>query len=147
MNRTALQPADIEALADSLSDSADALHKRIMRAIGQNADGRDAAITHAEAQALFDQEVALRQHANKLYTEAVRYAAGSVALPARELLDLTALARDRIRHIDRVKDVAGIAATLLTAAAAVAAQHPERLPAALKDLKAHLASLRASKEG
>jgi hypothetical protein len=149
MNRIATPRADIEALADSLSDSADALHKRIMRAIGQNAASEGTnpgqAITHEQAQALFDQEVALRQHANALYTEATRHVAAGGGVPARELLDLAAAARDRIRHIERVKDLAGIAAALLTAA--VADGHPERLPAALKELKAHVASLREPKDG
>lgn len=134
-------PADIEALADSLSDSADALHKRIMAAIRKNATPAGPAIPHAEAQALFEQEIALRQQANALYADATRYAAAPLAVPARELLDLAARARERIRRIDRAKELAGIAAALLKAAAAIAAVRPEDLVPALEDLKEHIEAL------
>jgi hypothetical protein len=141
MSVTAFLPADIEALADSLSDSADALHKRIMRAIRQNDAAPGQSITHAEAQALFEQEVMLRQQANTLYADAVRYASGGLAVPGRELLELAARARDRIRRIDRAKELAGVAAALLGAAAAVASRRPEGLAPALEALKAHLEAL------
>lgn len=141
MSLTAALPADIEALADSLSASADELHRRIMRAIRRNAVPNSQGITQAEAQALFDQEVALRQSANTLYADAAAFAGAGLGVPTRELLDLAARARDRIRRIDRAKELAGIAATLLGAAAAIAAQRPESLVPALEKLKAHLAAL------
>lgn len=141
MSLTASLPADIEALADSLSASADELHRRIMRAIRRNPDTAGQAISQAEAQALFDQEVALRQSAHSLYADAAGFASAGLGVPSRELLDLTARARDRIRRIDRLKELAGIAATLLGAAAAIVAQRPESLVPALEKLKAHLAAL------
>lgn len=137
----AMSAADIEALADSLSDSAHMLHKRIMAAIRKNAATSGQAISHGEAQALFEQEIALRQQANALYADATGYAAGALALPARELLDLAARAREHIRRIDRAKELAGIASALLNAAAAIAALKPEALVPALEDLKEHLAAL------
>lgn len=139
----AATPADIEALADSLSDSANALHKRIMAAIRKNgaAQGGELAITHAETQALFEQEIALRQQANALYADAVGFAARGLAVPARELLDLAARAREQIRRIDRAKELAGIASALLNAAAAIAGLKPDALLPALEDLKAHVAAL------
>ena len=133
--------ADIEALADSLSDSADALHRRIMAAIRKNATTAGQAISHAEAQALFGQEIALRQQANALYADATGFAAGGLAVPARRLLDLAARARERIRCIERARELAGIAAALLNAAAAVAALKPEALAPALEDLKEHIEAL------
>lgn len=141
MSLTATLPADIEALADTLSASADALHRQTMRAIRRNDTPPGQSITHAEAQALFDQEVMLRQNANTLYADAARYAAAGLAVPGRDLLELAARARDRIRHIDRAKDLAGVAAALLSAAAAIAARRPEGLPGAFEDLKRHLAAL------
>jgi hypothetical protein len=140
----AATPADIEALADRLSDSAAALHKRIMAAIRRNRgteDGDQLAITHAEAQALFEQEIALRQQANALYANAVELATGGLALPAHALLDLAGRARERIWRIDRAGELAGIAAALLNAAAATAALKPEALASALEDLKAHVEAL------
>ncbi|WP_207221241.1 hypothetical protein [Pseudoduganella lutea] len=137
----ALSPADIEALADSLSDNADALHKRIMAAIRKNASTAGAAISHAEAQELFEQEIALRQQANSLYADATGFAARGAALPVRELLDLAVRARERIRRIDRAKELAGIASALFNAAAAIAALKPEALVPALEDLKEHVQAL------
>ncbi|QCP15001.1 hypothetical protein FCL38_29490 [Pseudoduganella umbonata] len=134
-------PGDIEALADSLSDSADALHKRIMAAIRKNATTPGQSISHAEAQALFEQEIALRQQANALYADATGFAARGLAIPARDLLDLAARARERIRRIERARELAGIASALLNAAAAIAALKPEAVAPALEDLKAHLEAL------
>lgn len=133
--------ADIEALADSLSDSADALHRRIMAAIRKNGGTTGQAISHAEAQALFEQEIALRQQANALYARATTTVAAGLAIPTRELLDLAARARERMRRIDHARELAGIGAALLGAAAAIAALRPEGLVPALEDLKAHLAAL------
>jgi len=137
----AASPGAIEALADSLSDSADALHKRIMSAIRKNAATDGQAISHAEAQALFAQEIALRQQANALYADATGFAARGLAVPARELLDLAERARERIRRIDRARELAGIASALLNAAAAIAALKPEALVPALEDLKDHVQAL------
>lgn len=141
MKPITMLPADIEALADSLSDSADALHKRIMAAIRKNAVTAGQAIAHGDAQALFEQEIALRQQANALYADATRFVAAGLATPVHELLDLAARARERIRRIDRAKELAGIVAALLNAAAAVAALKPEPLVDALEDLKDHLEAL------
>ena len=122
--------ADVEALADSLSASANALHKRIMAAIRKNAATAGDAMSHAEAQALFEQEIALRQHANALYTDVTRHATAGLAGPVRDLLALAALAGERIGRIERTKALAGIAAA-----------RPEALVPALEDLKDHLAEL------
>jgi hypothetical protein len=133
--------AGLEALADSLSDSADALHRRIMAAIRKNSSTAGQAISHTEAQALFEQEIALRQQANALYADATKAGTAGLAFPAGELLELAARARDRIGRIDHAKELAGIAAALLGAAAAIAALRPEGLAPALEDLKQHLEAL------
>lgn len=141
MTATTLLPADIEALADSLSASANALHKRIMAAIRKNAATSGEAISHGEAQALFEQEIALRQQANALYADVTRFATAGLAGPVRELLDLAARAGARIGRIERLKELAGIAAALLGAAAAIVAARPEALVPALEELKEHLAEI------
>lgn len=145
-------PADIEALADSLSASAHALHERIMRAIrrnGQQADG-DAAggadaggITHADAQALFEQEVALRQQANSLYVDAARLATAGLVVPQAQLLEVAGRARETIRRIDRAKDIAGIVAALLGLAGAIVGAQAKDAAAALEDLRDNLDAYKA----
>jgi hypothetical protein len=72
--------AQVEELADHLSQLADAMHARIMRAIRKQGSGGSVAspvegaapakpellLSRTEAQAMFDLEVALRQNANSL---------------------------------------------------------------------------------
>lgn len=136
MSQTSTTPADFAALADSITACARELHARIMR------DIRREALSHEEAQALFDQEVALRLQANKLYVDAAVLAAGSLALPRQQLLELTEQAREAIRRIERTKLVVDIAGNLLRLAAAVAAARPEDLAPAAEDLKANLSALK-----
>ena len=140
MSQTATTPADIAALADSITACARELHARIMR------DIRREALSHQEAQALFDQEVALRLQANKLYVDAAVLAAGSLALPRQQLLELTEKAREAIRRIERSKLVVDIAGNLLRLAAAVAAARPEDLAPAAEELKANLSALKDNRQ-
>ena len=152
-------PRDIEALADSLSACADELHQRIMKAIRRNppggperepapdADtGLEQGISHGAAQALFENEVALRQRANSLYVDAVTLAAAGLGAPQRELLDLVAAARRRIRHANILKDVIGITADLLGLAAAIAAGKPEHLPGVVESIKERYVRLKDERD-
>lgn len=144
---------DIEALADSLSASADALHARLMRAIRQRpatTDATDAtdpgqpaepAITQAAAQALFENEVILRQRANGLYLEAATLAAAGLGGLQQQLLDVAAQAQEKIRKIDRIKDLIALTGELLSLAAAVASGAPERLVAPYEKLKVRVEGL------
>ena len=150
MSLTAALPQDLEALADSLSASADELHQRIMRAIrqqqqlqGNNGKDGPAPLTQGAAQALFENEVALRQQANSLYVDAASHSLEGMGVTLPELLRLAAEARATIRRIDRVKDLAGISADLRAVAAAIAAARPEHLAAPLENLKKLLAARQA----
>jgi uncharacterized protein YgfB (UPF0149 family) len=146
MSLTATLPQDLEALADSLSASADELHERIMRAIRQTQrlEGNGAqGLSHGAAQALFENEVALRQQANSLYVDAATHSLEGMGVTQQELLRLAAEARQAIRRIDRVKELAGISADLLAVAAAIAAARPEHLAKALESLKKQLAARQA----
>lgn len=144
MSLTATLPHDLEALADSLSASADELHQRIMRGIRrqQRLDGSHGAdgLTHGAAQALFENEVALRQQANSLYVDAASHSLEGLGVTLEELLRLSSAARAAIGRVERVKELAGISADLLALAAAVAAARPEHLAAPLASLKQHLAA-------
>jgi hypothetical protein len=144
---------DIEALADSLSACADELHIRIMKAIRSNPPGglvREAeaapaslenGISHGAAQALFENEVALRQRANGLYVNAALLAGAGLGSAQQDMLYLVAAARRRIRNATLLKDVIALTADMLGLAAAIAAARPEHLPAAVESIKQHLAQL------
>lgn len=147
MSLTASLPQDLETLADSLSASADELHQRIMRGLrqqqrleGSHAKGGPAPLTQGAAQALFENEVALRQQANSLYADAASHSLEGMGTSLPELLRLAAEARLAIRHIERVKELAAISADLLAVAAAIAAARPEHLAAPLQSLKQQLAA-------
>ena len=143
-------PVDIEALADSLVACADALHTRLMRAIRAAAPGTpgvagsiDQGLSQGAAQALFENEVALRQRANGLYLDAATLAATGLDGQQQLLLDLTAQAQEKIRKINRLKDMIDITGDLLALGAAVAAGQPEHLAAPLEKIRRHLAALKA----
>jgi hypothetical protein len=140
MSLTTHLPQDLEALADSLSASADELHARLMRAL-RGQQPLAGALTQEAAQALFDNEVALRQQANSLYVDAATISLRGMGAPRQELLDLAAQARLAIRRINVRKDLAGLTADLLEVAGAVVAMRPERLAKPLENLKSHLAAL------
>ena len=81
---------DIEALADNLSASANALHAQLMRAVRSQAPGTGLpGISQAAAQALFETEVTLRQRANGLYLDATRLAAAGLGDAGHQLLEVT----------------------------------------------------------
>ena len=133
---------DLETLADSLSASADALHARLMRAIRQKMPGTsEPAISRAAAQALFANEVTLRQHALGLYLEAASLAAAGLGGLQKQLLDVTAQAQEKIRKIDQIKDLIALTGELLSLAAAVATGAPEKLVAPYEKLKARVESM------
>lgn len=133
---------DLEALADSLSASADALHARLMRAIRQKMPGTsEPAISRAAAQALFANEVTLRQHALGLYLEAASLAAAGLGGLQKQLLDVTAQTQENIRKIDQIKDLIALTGELLSLAAAVATGAPEKLVAPYEKLKARVESM------
>lgn len=154
---------DIEALAEQLSACADALHARLMKAIRAatsvtsvtsantgpatappaHGPSIDQGLSQGAAQALFENEVALRQRANGLYLDAAVLAATSLAGAGQQLLVLTAQAAERIRTLDRLRDLIDLAAELLQLGAAVASGAPEHLAAPMEKLRQHLAGLNA----
>lgn len=138
------QQARLEALADQLSACADALHRRLMRALRQPApDGALPGISQAVAQALFENEVRLRQRANRLYLDAAVLAGGQLAQQQQQqqLAELAARAAALIARIDRVKDLLDLGGELIGAGAAIASGKPERILPALEKLKHHIEAL------
>ena len=137
----------VEQLADSLSQAANALHARIMRAIRQRLAGAAPsvpsrlAISADEARALFGNEVALRQLANRLYSDAAGYALTGLEESQRSVLDAADDATKKIGKIDALKDLIGIGNDLLALAGAVVGGKPEQIISALKRLKRDAGSL------
>jgi hypothetical protein len=132
---------EIEALADSLSACADALHTRLMRAIRRQPQDPTPSlpgISQGVAQALFENEVALRQRANRLYLDAAVLAASGLGGQQQRLLDLTARAQEKIRKLDRLKDLIDLTAELLSLGAALASGQPDQILSPLEKLKHHL---------
>jgi hypothetical protein len=153
------QRHDIEVFADGLSASADALHERLMRAIrkpppgsASNPPGTSgkagaadtaalAGMSQSAAQALFETELSLRQQANSLYLDAAVLAASGLGGQQQQLLELTARAQDKIRKINRIKDLIDLTAELLALGAAVAAGKPEHILSPLEKFKHHVEAL------
>lgn len=150
--------AGIAALADSLSACADTLHERIMQAIRQRPPARpadagqdpapdtaqdlDQGMTQGGAQALFDQEVLLRQYANTLYVQAAVLATSGLDSVRAELMEVTASARDTLRQVARVQVLVALAADLVTLAGALAAGQPAQWPAAIRQVRDRVTALR-----
>jgi len=136
------QQARFETLADQLSACADALHRRLMAALRKPVPaGSPPAIPQGVAQALFENEVALRQRANALYLDAAVVAASGLAVHQQALLELTARAQQKIDKIDRIKDLVDVAAELLALGAALAGGKPDKVLSPLEKLKHHLDAL------
>lgn len=143
----------VEQLADSLSDAADALHARVMRAIrkrplgGAAPAGLELVLSQAEAQTMFDAEVSLRQRANELYIDAGGYALPGLEESQRSLMDMADTAKLKIARINTLRDLIGIGTDLLTLAGAVAARKPDRVATAIGQMRGHFADLKKDRPG
>lgn len=128
------QATDIEALADRLSASANALHVQLMKAIR-------AGTPRAQTQALFDTEVALRSQADSLYLDAAHLAAAGLDASQLQLLAVTERARAAIDKIQHFKDLLDFGAELLSLAAAIATGKPDHVLSPLEKIKHRLDAL------
>lgn len=126
--------AEVEALADQMSVIADEIHKRVMKEIKSHNGGPVSDAEQAAARALLDDEILLRQRANGLYAEAATYVVQSLAVSQQQLIALTTAAAEKIRTIDRIAAVTGVAGALLRLAGAVAAGNPVPIVAAIERL-------------
>jgi hypothetical protein len=125
----------VEALAEKLTECADAIHDRLMTGI------RKKEITHSQAQALFQNEALLRQRANSLYIEAVKCVVDGLAESQKSLIDLIDTAKEKIRSIKKIASYIDMAADLLVLAAAVYAAKPGPIVAALTEVKDDIQAL------
>lgn len=128
------QATDIEALADRLSASANALHGQLMKAIR-------AGTPREQTQALFDNEIALRSQADSLYLDAAHLAAAGLDTSQLQLLAVTAHAQAAIDQIQHFKDLLDFSAELLSLAAAIASGKPDQVLSPLEKIKHRLDAL------
>jgi hypothetical protein len=103
-------------------------------------------VTQDAVQALFEQEVALRQSANHLYVDAATLAAAGLGDARQALMDVTAAARDQLKRAARLQDLAALAAGLAALGGAIAAGKPSQLPAAVKNVRNSIAALHGAKQ-
>jgi hypothetical protein len=137
---------DVEAWADSLSLCADEIHARVMQALKIMPQSPAPAqlslgISQPAAQALFEMEVELRQHANSLYADAATLAVVGLETSQQGLLDVTVAAQKSIRKIDRLKGLIDMASSLLMLASAAVTGKPDQMLSALKKIKKNSAAL------
>lgn len=135
---------DVEQLADSLSKLADQLHQRILRAVRKNAGSGtgELAITLDDAQTLLQDEMMLRQRANRLYASAASQAGDGLALPKDELIALAHTASVHIHHINTLKELLDLSTHLLAFANAALAAKPEQLIAAAGRIRQDVQAIR-----
>ena len=135
---------DVEALADQLSASADALHKRIMAEIRKH---KGAPISEAEqtvARTLLDEEMLLRQRANGLYADAATLIVASLSASQAQLMQLTTDAVEKIRKIDRLRNAAGLVGGLLMLAGAAATGQAAPIVVAIERVSKQIKIINAS---
>jgi hypothetical protein len=123
---------EVEQLADSLTKSADAIHKQLLKEIKRGG------VDHAQAQLIFQDEAVLRQKANGLYIDAANCVLKNVAADQDEIIGLIAAANDKLKKIEDTGKFIDLIADLLVLASAAYAAKPGPLLAALKEVRKDL---------
>ena len=125
----------VEVLADNITECADSIHARLMKAI------RNKEIDQIAAQSFFQDESSLRQQANSLYIDAARCIVENLAVPQENLMALIDTAKETIRTIESIARFIDLIADLLALAAAAYAAKPAPILAALKEVKEDIDAL------
>ncbi|HYE38588.1 MAG TPA: hypothetical protein VEB23_01570 [Ramlibacter sp.] len=132
-----------EVLADNLSQCADAIHERVVKAI-KAYEGRDVpAAEQAALRTLWDQELVLRQRANGLYADVAADAIATLGEHRDQLGRVTGKALEKIKTITKVGDAVGLVAALATLAGAAALGQPAPIIAALAKLRTQVTAMAA----
>ena len=119
----------IMELADRLTQSANVIHDRLMKAI------RAKQVDQAMAQLIFQDEVVLSQRTNALYIDAVNCVVAGLQPTQKGLLGMVDTANDRIHRIKAITQRLDLTADLLVLAAAAYAAKPGPILAALQEVK------------
>lgn len=136
--------SDVEALADQLSNTADALHQRLLKDIkthqGPFSEGEQAVL-----RALNDDEQLLRQRANSLYADAAAAVLPALPVPQSHILALTAAAAEKIRQVNQLGEVVGLVGGLLSLAGHAVKGNLGGVMDALDQVKTHAAGVAANR--
>lgn len=127
--------AEVEALADALVRSADAIHDRIIKGI----ESRQ--LKQAQAYSLFQDETSLRVKANALYLEAVKLTVRDLDFAQADLIKVMDKATSQIKTIETITGFVDLVADLLVLAAAAYAAKPGPIIAALDEVRSDVAEL------
>lgn len=119
----------IEDLANSLTECANSIHERLMKAI------RAKEVSQDQARAIFDDEATLRQRANTLYIDAARCVAINLTISQESLTDVVDDAKDKIKKIKQISTFLDLVADLLVLAIAAYSAKPNLIIAAFKEVK------------
>jgi uncharacterized protein YpmB len=119
----------VEDLADKISECADSIHVRLMKAI------KNKEIDQYTAQSIFQDEAMLRQRASSLYIDAVNYVVDGLSESQKSIIDLIDTAKDKIKTIKKIAGFIDFIADLLVLAAAAYAAKPAPILAALQEVK------------
>jgi hypothetical protein len=127
-------PADVAQLGDQLTAVADALHERIMREVNAY-QGRPVPLAAQEAaRKLLDDEQVLRQRANAMYLDAATLIVHSLPQSQLHIMKLTADAAEKIKHLVKLIDTAGMVGRVLELSAAALTGNPVVIMRALEDM-------------
>ncbi len=135
---------EIEALADQLTVAADALHARVMKSIKAHNGDPISEAEQAVARLLLEDELALRQRANGLLADAAGYVVASLGQSQQALMQLTADAAEKIRKIERLRDITGLVGGLLMLAGAAATGKVPAIVTAIERVSKHVKKVAAS---
>ncbi|QYF93805.1 hypothetical protein KY495_00760 [Massilia sp. PAMC28688] len=134
----------IEALADQLTLAADELHARVMKSIKAHKDGAISEAEQAVARLLLEDELVLRQRANGLLADAASYVVASLGQSQQAVMQLTADAAEKIRKIERLRDITGLVGGLLMLAGAAATGKVPAIITAIERVSKHVQRVKAS---
>lgn len=126
---------EVEALADALGASADAIHDRILEAMEKKE------INRAQAQSLFQDETSLRTKTNALYLESVKLTVKDLEIPQAELVSVIKDVSAEIKRIETISAFIDLVADLLVLAAAAYAAKPGPIVAAFNEVRKDLVDI------
>ena len=135
--------AKIEALADQLTDCADAIAERLSKEREANVGKEVPEPQQRIARGLLADETILRLRANGLYADAAKIVVDSLGRSQQQVIKLTEDAAEKIRKIGLLGEVAGLAASLLGLAGAAATGQPIANITALEKVRKQTKAVRA----
>jgi hypothetical protein len=118
-----------EALADRITECADSIHDRLMKAI------KNKEIEQDIAQSIFQDEAILRQRADSLYIDAAYGVVDDVLEAQVRIIDVIGTAKEKIKTINEIANLVDLVADLLVLTAATYAAKSDSILAALKEVQ------------